>query len=133
MGNITHKWEDVPEHSNIKIITFDYEGKWTWEQFHTLHLQIIEEIEAQDIRVYPIINIGTNTYLPEAALSHLTRDPLIKHKNVVQVSMVINNLLIRTIAGIVMRIVQNKTIFVATLDDAHAAIMKDIESRRIEA
>lgn len=127
---IEHRWQEIPNHTQIKMIVFDYIGQWTWSEFHSLHLDIIAEMEKQEIKLYPIINIGSNTYLPPAALSHLTKDALINHPDVIRVSMVINNFFIRTIASLVTKIVKNNVTFFSHLEEAEKAILEDVKARQ---
>lgn len=129
--SIEHQWIDISELPKTKILTFDYIGKWTWDEFHALHKQVIETLEQDDLYIYPIINIGTNTYLPPAAMTNLRNDQLMEHPRVIQVSMVIDNMFIRMIANMVtkLRKFETQPRFYHDLEDAHIWINTQVKHR----
>ncbi len=132
---IEHKWVDFPDDSSTKIIIFDYIDKWTWEEFHQLHKDILNQIEAQKWTMYPIINLGKNTYLPPSALTNLRKNALMTHVQVPQVTLVIDNMFIRTIASMVSRLVKfkNQPRFYNNLPDAQAWVVQVIRSSLVKA
>lgn len=60
-------WFDAEE----TILLFEFEGRWTWEEFYITHAEFNRLLQARDYMVYTIIDLrNSGLYVPPNALTH---------------------------------------------------------------
>lgn len=74
---VSVRWENDEQ----TIIQFDFVGKWTWDEFHTVYPQNLAMLDSVDYKVAFIVDMLRSDGLPGGALRQLKRVADLNHPN----------------------------------------------------
>lgn len=117
------QWDDAAQ----KIIRFDFDEQWTWEDFFAAKKQSYNLIDEVARKVAVIMVAPPNMVLPPNMLTHGLSALRNKHRNTYLVVFVLNNSFLRTMLSTmakVSRLAESSTSVVSSLDEARALAAK---------
>jgi hypothetical protein len=117
------QWDDAAQ----KIIRFDFDEQWTWEDFFAAKKQSYNLIDEVARKVAVIMVAPPNMVLPPNMLTHGLSALRNKHTNTYLVVFVLNNSFLRTMLSTmakVSRLAESSTSVVSSLDEARALAAK---------
>ncbi len=125
-------WRDA-EHT---ILCTEYDGAWTWDDFHNSVNESVRMMEQVDHRVDLIVAPSTKSVMPHGSASpHFKWAIQTLPPNFGLQVIVTRNKFSRSIATIFSKLFSSKTyhdrmFFAANMDEAYTLIMKDRETNR---
>lgn len=115
------------------IVQYDFEGKWTWEEFYPVYEEALRMEKEQAHRVDVIMDFRRNISIPPNALTHIKgitdRQPV----NIGLSIFVTTNAFINVMYKMAISIYpKTRQYFVIadTIEEAHAMIIKDREIKQ---
>jgi hypothetical protein len=116
-------WEDV----NKRVLRFDLDATWTWDEFFVAKTQSYDLINTVPHKVGVIINIASRTALKPNLLLNTRKALVDKHPNTFVVVVVVTDALARTAIGLLydsIRFSSMRVEIADSLDEARRIIEK---------
>ncbi len=117
------QWDDAAK----RTIRYDFDERWTWEDFFVAKKQAYEMIDHSARKVAVIMAAPANVALPPNMITHGLSALRNKHPNTVIVVFVITKPFLRamlTTMSKVSRLAESSTTVVSTLEEARALAVK---------